>query len=296
MKKFIKNGLQFFIFFLIVELLILILFSNCFRITKDKFVLKDDVISVFIGDSHVENGINDDMLKGYANLAHYAESYYLSYYKLKLLLEHNPQLKNVYLGYSYHNLSNYYDDFISGKYANAVSSEYFFILPLFEQAQCMFWNLQSLPAYMKKNFKYGYENLADNNNVSFMGGFQNSYLNTFANVPAIDRRINAQFYNDGNIREFSSINLDYLNGIIKLCKLNDIDLYFINMPLQFYYREKLPELYTHKYHEIINNNRINVIDFSNLALKDDCFMADGDHVSKKGAQQTTEFFLNYINQ
>lgn len=294
MYQFLKKALLFLGFGIFMFTTVFCFFSIMNKTDLEQYKLKLETADILIGDSHVENGLNDDALKGFVNLAHYAESYYLSYYKLKLLLEHNPQIQNVYLGYSFHNLSNYYDDFISGKYANAVSSEYFFILPLFEQAQCMFWNLQSLSTYMNKSFEYGYKNLVDTNNVSFMGGYQNSYFNTFANVPAIDRRINAQFYKDGDIREFSSINLDYLNRIIKLCKLEDIDLYFMNMPLQQYYRMKLPEVYIHKYHEIINDNHIQVIDLSNLTLKDDCFMVDGDHVSKKGAQQTTKYFLDYI--
>jgi hypothetical protein len=70
----------------------------------------------------------------------------------------------------------------------------------------------------------------------------------------------------------------------------------MNMPLQEYYRKKLSDVYIHKYYEIINNSYLEVIDFSNLALNNDCFIGDGDHVSKKGARQTTEYFLNYINQ
>jgi len=295
MHQFLKKCLLFFASSIFLFAIVFCFFSWKNKSHLTQYKLKQNSIGVLIGDSHVQNALNDAMFKEVKNVAHFAESYFLSYYKIDLLLDANPQIQKVYLGYSYHNLSNYYDDYISGKYANAISSEYFFMLPVFEQGQCMFWNLGSLPAYMKDSFDYGYKNIVSTNNLSFMGGYENGYINTMATKPAMDKRIKAQYYKDGTVREFSSINLDYLNRIINLCKFKRVELCLINTPIQSYYAENVPEVYIHKYHEIISNNHLEVIDFSNLALKADCFMVDGDHVSKKGAQKTTEYFLNYFN-
>jgi hypothetical protein len=84
--------------------------------------LDPSITKIFIGDSHMEKAINDSLLENSVNLAQSSESLYFSYYKLKILLEHNPTIKDVYLGFSYHSVSSYYDKFIFGEFSNAISS------------------------------------------------------------------------------------------------------------------------------------------------------------------------------
>ena len=56
---------------------------------------------------------NSDHIRLYYCWATFATQrvYYFSYFKLKNILEENPNVRTVYLGFSYHNLSSHYDEY-----------------------------------------------------------------------------------------------------------------------------------------------------------------------------------------
>jgi len=119
-------------------------------------------------------------------------------------------------------------------------------------------------------------------------GYNNSFENVYAKKESIDKRLKFQFYNNGNLNNYSSINLSYLKKIIVLCKAEKIELVLLNTPLHSYYKNNVPNEYINKYNEFINLYNLEVIDFSGLHLMDDCFVPDGDHVSKKGSIITSK--------
>lgn len=290
MKIFIKQCMKFLFILFLGFLIIFCFFSIAPTIFDKNYRLHSTATSILIGDSHVQNSFNDQMNENYSNLAHHAESYYFSYHKLKLILSTNPQIKKVYLGYSYHSLSNYYNDYISGIYSQAVSSDFFFSLSLKEQLNCMYWNMDEFPLYMRKNFKIGFENLIRDEGYSFKGGYYNHQVDTIS-IPLVKRRIHGQFYLNGNVRGFSKINLEYLNHIINLCQSKKIELVLFNSPLHKEYRKSIPVEYLIKYHEIILKNELTVLDLSDLEMDDDSYLRDGDHVTEKGAICMTNSFL-----
>lgn len=294
MLLFLKKSLLF-ISALVFPILFLIFIGNVIipnHLKNSKINL--NTTQLLLGDSHIQNALNDGALNNYTSLAYHAESYYFSYYKLKILLDANPQLETLYLGFSYHNLSNYYDDYISGKYSNAISSEYFFILPLKEQVNCIYWNKNSLLVFMQSNIKYGLKNLVESNYFSFKGGYKNSYISNTATKASMDKRILAQYYENNTVRGFSEINYNYLVKIIKLCKLNNIKLTLVNTPLHNYYKSQIPKTHIENYDAIIDKYSLEVFDFEKLKMSDDCFVKDGDHVTRKGSNITTNYFFKHI--
>ncbi len=88
------------------------------------------------------------------------------------------------------------------------------------------------------------------------------------------------------------INLDYLEGLY-LCKTKKVELIFLTTPLHSYFRDKVPDVYRHKYAEIIKSEKIKLIDLSTLTLTDDCFIPDGVHVSQKGSVVTSKQISDY---
>jgi len=82
----------------------------------------------------------------------------------------------------------------------------------------------------------------------------------------------------------------FFNKIIDLCNKNKVKLITLNTPLHSYYKSKIPSEYLNKYNEIIRQDRIVTINFDELVLDDSCFIPDGDHVSVKGALQTSNYF------
>jgi hypothetical protein len=288
MKNFIKKIT---IFFLILLLLIIVpfVFLNIYHsLFFNEFKLSKNISTLFVGDSQIQTAINDELIKNSINIATSAESYYYSYYKLQKYLSQNPQIKRIYLGFSYHSLSNSYDDLIYGKQSGYISSGQFFNLPIEERFKCLIWNAKTLLFYLKKIFRAEIARIFSNHGV----GYSNYFINTSASIKSIYKKLNSQFYTNGKVNDFSTVNLDYLDRIVSLCKAKKVDLVLLTTPLHSYFRDNVPDIYHHKYDEIINLYKLKLIDLSSIPLTDDDFIPDGVHVSQKGAVITTEEINN----
>lgn len=240
--------------------------------------------TLFVGDSHIRNAINDSLVLNSANISNNSESYYYTYYKLNHFLLSNKQVENIFLGFSYHNLSNYCDEYVNGHYSNPVSCWYFDYLPISERLNCLNWNRKSTSSYLKGLLiqKHDYETM----------GFENQFYASYANTNSMKKRIELHYYDENRIRPFSSLNINYFLRIIDLCKKYNVNLILLNTPLHKGYSEKIPKSYFEKYNSIIKNNDLNVFDFSSLELDSSCFIPDGDHVSFKGSILATKYLIS----
>ncbi|MEE9573070.1 MAG: hypothetical protein V3W20_08490 [Candidatus Neomarinimicrobiota bacterium] len=290
MKSFFNKTML----FISVPTILLILTFLLLNYYNNKFIeseISSTVTTLFIGDSHIQKSIDDKLITTAINISQSSESFYYSYYKLDKILKANPSIKRIYLGFSYHSLSSYYDEFVFGKYSKNISSRYFFILPLSEKFKLFKYNFRKLPIYIKEVYKHGIMNIfKTGNNYSFLGQYENKFENVSAVQNSMDKRLLLQFYNNNRLINFSESNISYLIKIIDLCDKNKVELITLNTPLHSYYKSKIPMEYLKKYNEIISQNRIVTINFDELVLDDSCFIPDGDHVSEKGALQTSNYF------
>ena len=277
MKRFLR-GL--FIFLLFPTVFIICFFMLVSSKTKE-LTLNNNINDLYMGDSHVQYAINDSILINSKNLAAASEAYFFTYYKLKLLLKSNPNIRKIYLGYSYHNLSKYYDDFVFGKFSEYISPTYFYILPFEDQIKMLNYNRNKLSPYLKGTLKVGIKILL--NKSPLIDGYQNNFTKVTAVKKIMDERLLVQYYNNENLNEFSSFNISNLNKIIELCKSYNIELVLLNTPLNTYYKSKLPIEYINMFNKILNSNKLKLIDFNNLQLPDSFYIPDGDHLSKEGS-------------
>lgn len=278
----------FFILLSIVVIGILLVFIFLLGTSaKSKSLQIDDTVTeVFLGDSHVRYAVNDALLSSSINLGNSSESVYFSYHKLKLLLKSNPSIKTVYLGFSYHNISEYYDEYIYGQYAPSVASNYFYILSFAEQMQQIKWNFKRLPSFLVATMKSGVKIWRNEN--TFEGGFNNPHTSTEANMATMDERLNSQYYTYDTLSSFSTLNLRYFDNIVALCSDLGVELVIVNTPMHLYYKSKIPQKFIDKYNSIINANNLRTIDLTLLELSNTSFQADGDLVSFEGAMRATE--------
>jgi hypothetical protein len=291
MNRFLRRV---FIFFTIpFGVLIVLLFLLNYINNKAMADYRTDtgVQSLFIGDSHVQCAVDPALLPDAVNLSQSSESILFSYFKIKHILQNNRAIKKVCLGFSYHNISTYEDDFVYEQYPYEVSSRYFFILPADQKKEVVKQNLKSLPKFLGKLLINGSKTLTEKKeNYSFLGGYKNEYKNVMASKQSMDHRISLQFYKDGKQRGFSATNISYLNKILMLCKEKNVELVILKTPLHNYYKSKVPAEFVEKYDSLISQDKLKVIDFSNLILNDSCYLPNGDHVSQKGALLTASFF------
>ncbi|MGB1218317.1 MAG: hypothetical protein ACPG4W_00915 [Flavobacteriales bacterium] len=242
---------------------------------------------IIIGDSHINQAFDERFLPESKNIATTSESIYFSYYKLKAVLDKHSSIENVFLGLSYHNISNYYDRFISGRFSASTAPKYFYLLPADEKMKHLYWNSSKTVPFLKGIAKQGmYKSLAKRTD-SFLGGFSNEFERSTVSESLMDRRLVFQFYTEKKLNPFSELNIDYLSKIVELCDEKNVELYAVNTPLHTYYHNRIPQVYVEKLNELIEKHQLNYIDFSTLNLSDSCFTPDGDHVSVLGAKRTS---------
>lgn len=287
MKKFLLQLLLF-----IAILVTVILFGYVTACAKaNTFQLDKKSTICFMGDSHIQKGIDNQLVSSSVNLAQSAEQYLYSYYKLKLILKNENSIKKVYLGFGFHNLSALSDEFVTGKKTKLVSTKYFFILPIQQQID-MISTTDDKPLMLKNIVKEMFRMLVKPiEKQSFIGFFQNKFDKSSANEKSINKRIKQHYYNGTKVLNFSKTNLDYLLKIQSLCKNNNVELILVNTPLHPKYRTKIPANYQNYYTDFSRSNQLKIMDLSAIKLPEDNYIFDGDHVSKKGSKHiTTQYF------
>lgn len=296
MKKFIKKTLAFALLPLSLGGSIILVFFLFINNQSATCKIEPNISTLFIGDSHIQKAIDDRLIPNSLNVATSSESFYFTYYKLIMLLDNNPTIEKVFVGFSYHSISNYYDRFVSGDYSAAIAPKYFYLLPHKEQIKLIYWNKDNLVPFIKSTFKHGFGDDNSTNCGPYLGGFLNEYKKSNPIESSMDKRLITQYYNQGEMNSFSDLNILYLKKIINLCKAKGIEVYTLNTPLYNYYSNKVPNEYRVKFNYIISSNQLNHIDLSNLKLIEECFIPDGDHVSNIGARAVSiELNNNAIN-
>ncbi|GER60168.1 hypothetical protein ULMA_22760 [Patiriisocius marinus] len=281
------------VFFLILVIFVTVLSFILIPLIKKSnyYKIESDITDIYIGDSHIRQAVVDSLLSNSQNIALDSESLYFTYYRLKKIFESENDIETVYLGFSYHTLSDYYDDYIYGEFSNSTSPKYFFLLPFSEQKKMLYLNRKN--NYVKGLIKNVYKPILNN---SKFGGYSNVFMNTKSIKSSMDKRINLQYYTENKINQFSQINLLYLEKIINLSIINNFKLIIVNTPLDSYYKAKIPIEYIDKYDSVISKYDLPLIDFCNITFDENQFIPDGDHLSKEGALKMTKELINLQKQ
>ncbi len=292
----IKSGLFFFTLLCMVIVLFFYLGHKNSSLMEN-YRVDATVSSVFIGDSHVQSAVDDKRFRSSLNLAQHSEAPIFSYFKLKFLLQSNPSIKEVYLGFGYHSISAYFDDYTFGEYSENISSRYFFIVPFEIQKEILARNKQAIPMIIHNSGVKGWDNLfAEKRELSFVGKYENGYKKTAVAKKSVNKRICQQFFESDTLRGFSAVNIEYFYKIIELCTSRKIKLLVINTPLNSYYKSRIPAKFTSAYDSIVSRGKVELINFDDLILTDSCFIPDGDHVSEKGAELTTDKIMRFVHK
>ncbi len=109
------------------------------------------------------------------------------------------------------------------------------------------------------------------------------------------------FYTDSTGKEvesFSTLQSEYLEKIIVLCKEKNINLVLLNTPLQEHYYKLVPEKFISAYYsymkELEDKYNIVLYDYPQQKYPDEYF-GDGNHLNRKGASVFTQQVMNRLN-
>lgn len=294
MKVFLKNITFFSAITILGFFLATIVVIYLSRKLVEKCDLNDNAKSLIMGDSHTMWAISDADIDGLQNVSWNAESYIFTFAKLRYILNKEHNITEIFLGFSYHNLSSYYDHYIYGEKMEYILYRYIGVLNYQEFIEIS--ANSSFGFMLSPKILYGVsKSMLTNDCVLFGIGAYKPMKNTF-NMEHLENRIQEQYYNKTEVIDTSEINIRYLKKIVDLCKEKNIKLTMLQTPMHKSYIKKVPKIYIEYFDHFIKSNNLDLFDFQNLELPDSCFLPDADHVNYYGLKLTTQAFKNYYEK
>lgn len=289
MKKFLLNTSVFLC-------LVAVFFSGLFY-TQNKYLKNKTVYSfepyyknLLLGHSYMEVAVNDSLLDYSKNIAYQGESYFYTFFKLKLALEQNKNIKNVYIEFTNNQVLKRMEKKIYEKKYLDRSLRYY--MPFFK------WN--------------DYKTLLKLSKGQLISVSGSSLLKNFIRIINDDYKLNKKLGNylfldrtlrlngknkKKSIEEVFSID-DYktsitylsLKKIENLCKSKNVNLVFVRSPL---HNDSSLRLYEKEFLGIKEALFSNIEFIDNFNLSNDSF-ADKEHLNYKGARVYTKYFKGQI--
>ncbi|MCR5183158.1 MAG: hypothetical protein K6B46_00460 [Opitutales bacterium] len=256
------------------------------RIRTLSFSLPRDKTIVFIGDSHIECGVDPALIPGAFNFAKSSDPYLDQYCRLKMLLKDNPQIKTIFITATPHSLARYGDERIWGKFTlrNVVTNA----LPLYGKEEL---KIYSQPQHILKIIKFYLQNpigfarkdtKSREQLISQLGAYlpldtkelQRSIAAEKGEIPGIKSKFH------GNEQYGNALQLKYLKKIIALAREHDCKIILLNPPI-YHAREFLDV----DYFETVMAEHfpdVEYWDYADFPVPDDC-RRDINHLNRYGA-------------
>jgi hypothetical protein len=269
------------------------LYSNhVIRNNFGQFRFDPQIKKIAVGDSHIMMAVNDRLLDDLKNIAQLSEGFIYSFYKIRALIENNPQIDTIFLGCSFHNFSDYYDDYTYNPY---VMGTYFYILPTDVQ-RVLLMEVGNPVGFLLKSYLSWSPLFLRPAGISdrILGGYSLHPTNVTIDEITIEKRIHEQFFRDKDLRDYSTINIKYLGSIAEYCRQKRISLVILSTPIHRSYREMVPEKFITRFYSIIRDQRLELFQFEGLDLHNEDFHPDGDHLNEAGSRLATEYFKEYV--
>jgi hypothetical protein len=246
---------------------------------------------LIIGHSHSECAFNDSIIGKLVNYSFSGETYFYNYYKLKILLRQNPNIKTVFIEFSNNNLDEHIDEWIWGKRVMSYSFPKYAAFLDFEGFKLLYKkNRGCFISCLKPSYKRILDNFTGNFDLrtKSIGGFR--YLIRDKTDSILSQPLK-RIYTEQKV---STKNLDYLDKMIDLCNVNGLEVYLVRSPVHAQYpgygNEEL-------LHQLLSSRYVNLefLDFSDFPLSNSQF-GDLDHLNHKGASVFSEWFKKIMDQ
>ena len=282
MKKFLLKFVGFsvfcaFAFFFVLGIHFIRLNAISFEIPAGKTLL-------FIGDSHMETGIDEAIIPGAFNFAQSGDPYFDQYFRLVKILKDNPQLKTVFITATPHSLAKYGDARIFSDYTmqnvvpNALPIYGFEIWRMYltESPRRFVTFLFSQPFSFAKSTVSSRDGL-----MKKLGARRVSEGKNLAKSIQKERDPNAvgRLHGDdsvGNVRQ-----IVYLRKMVEAVRTHGAEVIFLNLPL---YSDE--EFFDVPYFENLLKAEfpdVKFWDYADFPIPDDC-RQDVNHLNRWGAE------------
>lgn len=241
---------------------------------------------VFVGDSHMEQAINDKVLKEVLTFAQSGDGYLYTFRKLEKLLKDNPEIDTVVLGIDYHNVDSTAVEWYSNRGYLDFKLPYTLSLMSMADLKLLFSiNPQGTLSGCINSLSV-FNNGVLQNNINCYGSFLER--NTTMPKVQLDSVSKSQYLNQKSMIQFR-----YLSQIKNLCEHKKKTLIFMTTPLYLSANrnEKLQSLID----SFVQENSIRYINLRDLKTED-TFFADKYHLNTQGAGYFTQEALSQIRK
>ena len=258
------------------------------RLRTMSFAISPENKIVFIGDSHIEIGVNETLIPGAFNFAKSGDPYFDQYFRLKRLLDDNPQISLVFVSATPHSLARYGDARIFGDWTmqNVIPSA----LPLYSAREWKMYFSRE-PVRMTK-FIFGKPGVLAKNALNalasrrekMMGALGKRIVSTGENLERsvrVERGIIPGKKLHGNDSVGNAHQVEYLRKSVELVRERGAKIVFLNPPI---YRAR--EFFDVAYFENVlkeNFSDVEFWDYGDFPLPDNC-RQDINHINFRGAE------------
>ncbi|PIE87349.1 MAG: hypothetical protein CSA03_00645 [Bacteroidetes bacterium] len=293
MKKFLLRVVIFSTLTLIISFGLIALLNSL--VQKDGFYhVNEDISSIVVGDSHPECAFNDSLIDSMKNFAQSGESYFYTYVKLKRILEHNSHIDRVFVEFNNGQMIKNMDSSIwDDKHVSSKFPKYGFAMEYEELYLLGSHNLSALINAQSISVLWNVDLLQKEKRTMYMldwGGYKRL---TNDGEGLIDSAASI-LKSDSMVVEHSTVNLEYLLKLVKLCKEKKVEVVFVRSPVHQKYYGRKNEV-TFRYIQKKYFSEIPFLDYQDKKLEDKDF-ADLHHLNYMGAKKFSIYFNNELKQ
>ena len=224
MGKFIKNvGL--FVLVAIFSVVAMVVITGTYTRFSFDFGIDPKKNVLVLGNSHPECAINDSILPNYFNLAQGGSAYFYDYLKLREMLKYNPQIDTVIIGYSYGDLKESMNQWITDENKiNYKLRTYLFLLKPEDYLTLLkaspFNTLKYTPQTILHNIQTKYKGF------SYLGGFKPLKGHRLKKAKELLDPLTKE-----ETKNYSEYQAKYLLKIYGLCETKNIQLILLSTPI-----------------------------------------------------------------
>ena len=290
MNRFFKELLKFGIFFTICTA---ILGGTTFIIKRNAngFELPPEKTVLVVGDSYTAYAVNDKVLTNVFNFSQGASAYFYSYLKIKEILDSNPQIKTVVVGYSYENISKSRDEWFYGSRRIQRRMPQFFHLFSVDDFCSLF---ASNPIEVLRNssslvnISKTIEFFSSDNNMKSMGEYRDLDRDK---LPEAIKHYDPS--KETEKAEYSKYEKKYLLKIYELVMSKNVNLILLNTPTHSLIRKRQDKYKTH-YFSFAKQNMPEavILNHSDIFIPEEGF-GDPEHLNRKGAKFYSEYLKKH---
>ena len=264
-------------------------------------ILSNDVSILIAGDSHTALAINEVRLGShFKNVSKEGECVFFTEKKLLAILDANPQIKEVWLAFSYQNiLSNVENQFLHSSIAIARAQEYGPVLSWADLEVMRGLTIQDRVILYSRYgiglpLGQGAQLPVSGMNSSLMGGyvFENDNIVNIDNLIKETQNHYKTIYREVASENFSQLFRAGYERIFQYCNENGISVVLVQTPLHLEYEMLIPDTIKSEYErwwqEFVEIYRIRFWDFSRFPLEENSF-ENLSHLNSEGAIHFSDF-------